>query len=485
MAGAILNKVAKGKLKKSIHLSTVSDRFERQRVVFESPQAIAHDAEDIIDGGRVYLWTLRKPAPTGLADKLVKNVLTPALSCGLPAPKVLQYGSIGDNNIFYSTQQVSASSLLSQNVATRKKSLFAARMVRIIAHLHEAGVVLGCLHSGSVLITRDDYFYFNGFLPVIDSKAISAIAKSTQLEFAAPELRLSGKLNAASDVFSLGAYLYRFLSGHEFPAHLDEQQLYQHLRIQLPLLCSKENRVEWLQPILHKMLQWRPEKRYANANDVFADVSEACPNLGVFGAGTLKSIDNAAASYIMSPFTRIIVGAVVLGGVFAVVHKNTQQGAASLQLLDTPSRGANIQSVSDLHALGSSETTAHSDGGNNGFFNFGSLHAGAGVEEYKGKGAFHEVGRSSNSNSNSKNAKAAVLMPSKPETIPSPMATNSLWQEQRVSPSKSENQETAERSSSSNGKWKVEDDSSLMHVLRYGSVGAQLFFPYCSAAEEQ
>lgn len=206
---------------------------------------------------------------------------------------------------------------------------------------------------------REESLYLNGLFPILPGHFKLDTLTRSSLEFTAPELRSGGAATQAADVFALGAYLYHFLGNHEFPAHLNEQQLYQHLRVQLPIICGAGTRFSWIEPILDKMLQWKPSNRYQNAMEVFKEVEDKCPEMGVFGAGTLKSIDNAAASYIMSPFTRVAVAIFTL---VALVFNAHEQYNSSNTLASTGSTNlANVQelnlssSVFSRYATNSSE----------------------------------------------------------------------------------------------------------------------------------
>ena len=90
--------------------------------------------------------------------------------------------------------------------------------MRLVALLHENGVVCGDLCGDSFWVTRDGEMLIVGLMGMLFSgpQAALSVAPAGTLPFVAPELFQGGAVTSASDVFSMGALAYHLLSG-EFP----------------------------------------------------------------------------------------------------------------------------------------------------------------------------------------------------------------------------------------------------------------------------
>ena len=304
-----------------VELEALRERYDDSRPIYSSRIAVAFDAEDTVLGQRVVLWTFRKAIqPVSEEAAALMGTLRNSFPCQVRMPAVLSYGFDKKGTCFYTTEQPAARPLQQLHERHRSAALYITQMLRIVSRLHDQDIVLGCIGEDSFLVDNEHRVYLNG---LFSSRPVQQMAfeSTSNSNYLAPEQLRGGMVTPATDVFSAGAYIYKFLSKRDFPSGLSQQQLYEHLRGQLPVICRDgTNQLKWLIPVLEKALQWRPEQRYKNVTEFLDEFYKASPEGNRLQRATaLQSLDNAAVEALLSTEARMIVLLliVLVGGVTA------------------------------------------------------------------------------------------------------------------------------------------------------------------------
>jgi tRNA A-37 threonylcarbamoyl transferase component Bud32/DNA-binding response OmpR family regulator len=144
---------------------------------------------------------------------------------------------------------------------------FAAQIARVLAAIHAEGVVHRDLKPGNVMLRTDDEIALIDFglakqlaldLDLTDRGLISGTP-----HYMSPEQGHGQKMDARSDLYSLGVLLYEMLTGRKpYTADNPMTVLYLHRNSELPDLPGS---LASLQPLVHRLLAKLPEDRYATA----------------------------------------------------------------------------------------------------------------------------------------------------------------------------------------------------------------------------
>jgi serine/threonine protein kinase len=149
---------------------------------------------------------------------------------------------------------------------------YAAQLATVLGAVHKAGVLHRDLKPGNVMLRED------GQLTLIDFGMAKHSALHADLtdkglifgtpHYMSPEQGHGERLDARSDLYSLGVVLYEMLSGDKpYKADNPMTVLYMHRNTPIPQL---EPRLSLLQPVLDKLIAKRPEQRYGDALEAAA-----------------------------------------------------------------------------------------------------------------------------------------------------------------------------------------------------------------------
>ncbi len=231
----------------------------------------------VIDSGTaVFLWRLRYPLD--LNSEAVSRFLhrlsivqglqisTPAIkSFGVdPAGCAFLLTAFEDGKLLFETQPT----------ISEAKRIF-TEAVKSVSVLHEQGIVLGDICSQTFFMKVGGQILIQGLLGPFDRETTqtSLLPAVESLQFLAPEQRNGLGVELASDVYALGVFAYRLFTGRYLygdkppPVGTEEGELFSlapsSIRNEIPL---------WIDDIIGRCIELRPEARYQSAKQLLDDI---------------------------------------------------------------------------------------------------------------------------------------------------------------------------------------------------------------------
>ncbi len=162
-------------------------------------------------------------------------------------------------------------------LSTAESLQYAAQLADVLGAIHDAGILHRDLKPGNVMLRTADQ------LALIDFGMAKQAALQLELtdkglifgtpHYMSPEQGHGQRLDARSDLYSLGVVLFELLTG-EKPYRADNPMtvLYMHRNTPIPQLGP---RFEQLQPLMDRLLAKEPDERYANAAATAAAITAA------------------------------------------------------------------------------------------------------------------------------------------------------------------------------------------------------------------
>ena len=155
-------------------------------------------------------------------------------------------------------------------------------VLRALEYSHQAGIVHGDIKPANVMLS------LQGEVKVMDfgiaRAAADAQATMTQtaqvhsrLQYVSPEQAKGERVDARSDLYSVGCLLYELLTGTPpFTGDSPVAIAYQHVR-EVPIAPSRVDRdlPDWADPIVLHAMEKNPAERYQSAADMRSDVQRA------------------------------------------------------------------------------------------------------------------------------------------------------------------------------------------------------------------
>jgi serine/threonine-protein kinase len=183
-----------------------------------------------------------------------------------------------------------------QPLSLRQKVELMLRVVTTLAYLHERGLIHRDLKPANILVGADlepKLLDFGLVLPLEERGQLSlpGHVMGTPDYFSPEQARADAKLDARSDVFSLGTILYELLTGTLPFSGTSLVETMHNICTQDPVLPRRRNRnlPGELQNICLKALEKNPAHRYASAQDLAADLERYLAGEAVLAAPTSYS----------------------------------------------------------------------------------------------------------------------------------------------------------------------------------------------------
>jgi serine/threonine protein kinase len=259
-------------VERSVPLSAL---FTFEKHVTSTRTADLYAAIDTSSKVSVSVWKLRHPlslrsdAVQRFCDRLEVLVqLSP------PVTILSDYGIDSEGIAFVVTPLVDGVPLVSSqklDLAEGERRFTSA--LRLIASLHDAGLVCGDLCEGSFWINRRGNVLFSGCLGSFDSEATATAMMPPQetLPYLSPEQKSGGGVELASDVFSLGVLGYRLFAG-VIPFGTGVNALMP--QTPKPLNEVIKDAPSWINTVLVRCLSPLPEDRYGSATAILEAINQ-------------------------------------------------------------------------------------------------------------------------------------------------------------------------------------------------------------------
>ncbi|MBO4415992.1 MAG: diguanylate cyclase, partial [Lachnospiraceae bacterium] len=157
------------------------------------------------------------------------------------------------------------------------------RLAQALKYAHSKGIIHRGIRSTSIGVVLNDDKELTGIKlldfgvsQIIDYTNTTSDQVDDNFVFMAPETTglLDHKVDARSDLYSLGILLYRFLTGH-YPFHADtiDSMVYQHVAV-MPKSPSEYNPTvsSEVSELVLRLLAKDPDQRYQSADELITDI---------------------------------------------------------------------------------------------------------------------------------------------------------------------------------------------------------------------
>lgn len=186
-----------------------------------------------------------------------------------------------------------------------------------LAAAHRQGFVHRDIKPGNILLDREngsalltDFGLACG--PITDEPAESTIVMGTA-EYMSPEQAQGIRIDARSDLYSVGVVLYQLLSGQTpFDANTPSSQMIHHVCEQPQPLSKIAPQIEpQLVRIVERLLKKRPDERYQSVDDVLVDLQQLPGQMPLVASGLPQTQAGQKVAKTTSWTSRRLSGVVV------------------------------------------------------------------------------------------------------------------------------------------------------------------------------
>ncbi|HVV83597.1 MAG TPA: serine/threonine-protein kinase, partial [Kofleriaceae bacterium] len=242
---------------------------------------------------------------------------------GLDHPNVVRVTDFGrsDGGLLYLVMDFVEGTLLSARIAhgpipAAEVVTLARAMADGLAHAHDRGLVHRDFKPDNVILSEEgvprivDFGLAITVQPTVESARLTGLGATVGTPaYAAPEQVAMGIADHRADLFALGVTMYEMLAGElPFSGNLAEV-MYQNATLDPPPIATRAPGVvvpAWLEAIVRRLMQRRPEDRFASAAEVIAALERGPAGAGVVAdeaarAATLERVEEQAPAGATEP----------------------------------------------------------------------------------------------------------------------------------------------------------------------------------------
>ncbi len=268
---------------------SIGDLYDRGSHLYSTRTSEAYDAVDKNTRDRVLLWTLRFPLSldSNTPAEYVKRLDQIGQVKG-PYPRLLRYGVDTRGVAFAAMEYIRGRSLLEQSFTPKTLERTFVEILQVVAPLHKAGIVLGDISLDSFALDERGRVILWALQGPFESGArqTAMLPPAETLHFLAPEQRTVSGITPGVDVFALGVFGYRLITGRFLqsdrgtPGPADDV-----LSIVPPPSSLRSDAPPWADDVLGKCLESNPENRFRDVSEVLQVMFEAIQSGVVPGGG--------------------------------------------------------------------------------------------------------------------------------------------------------------------------------------------------------
>jgi serine/threonine-protein kinase len=261
----------------------IGSRYEVRSVLGTGGHAVVYSAFDRELKRPVALKVLRADRMSEAALRRFRREAAVARDAASPRlVRVFDIGHAGEC-LFLTMELVDGDSLKDRMAAGRMPVDEAVRVVSEVLHglavLHALGIVHRDVKPANVLLSEDGSVKLADFglalhLAADESRATETGSVVGTVEYLSPEQALGRELDGRSDLYAVGVMLSELLTG-ALPFHRDSPIATALARLRETAPDPRAARPEvpaWLAGVVARLLAAEPERRYATAGEVLADL---------------------------------------------------------------------------------------------------------------------------------------------------------------------------------------------------------------------
>jgi tetratricopeptide (TPR) repeat protein len=257
----------------------INGRYHVLRKLGEGAMGTVHLVADTLDEDRlVALKTVRGDVMTAQSHKLFRDEFEAMTQLRHPnVVEVYDFGTIlGSNDHFFTMELIEGRNLLDacQSASPQRFYAIAAQICRALEYIHAQGFTHFDLKPDNIMVGASGAVKVMDFGLVEKGSFFQARLLKGTVAYIAPEMIEGQKVDHRLDLYSLGAVLFHVATGRVlFPGETMVQILRRHMRDAPNFTRDLPRPVPApLVPVLARLLEKDPERRYGSAAEVLADL---------------------------------------------------------------------------------------------------------------------------------------------------------------------------------------------------------------------
>ncbi len=259
--------------------SGIRDRFDRKQHLFSTRAAECFQAEDRSTGAIAHLWLLRFPLSVHSEEsaRFVRRIKRISqLRVGIP--EVLQYGVDSAGAAFLVTAPLAQRSVIEGADQGGDGEALFREILKLAAELHANGIFLGDISEDSFALDREGRVLLVGLMGTFDAGArqTAMLPPADTYHYLAPEQRSGSGPDILTDVYALGVYGYRLLTGRYLMGNKAVGGPVENPVMSAPApTVVKPHLSRWVDDVLGRCLEIGPDQRFRDAGQILDVVEEA------------------------------------------------------------------------------------------------------------------------------------------------------------------------------------------------------------------
>ncbi len=258
---------------------SVRERFHRGEHLYATRTAECFKATDKAGGRKVNLWLLRFPliAESEEASYFVRR-LKRVSQLDFSKPQIVGGGVDNSGVAYLVTEPVNGISAIKAGGDSAQCLQWFIDIIRAVSILHQNGFFFGDVSQDTFVVNEKGKLLVVALMGTFEAAArqTAMLPPRETFHYVAPEQRSGSSPDMASDVYALGVYGYRLLTGRYLLANkpvagtaespVDIAAAPSALRPELP---------RWVDGILRKCLEMNPNDRFSDAGEILRVIEEA------------------------------------------------------------------------------------------------------------------------------------------------------------------------------------------------------------------